>query len=71
VLHCGKQEKYPRNKDLYRLPWSTNDNPIGWLEITETCNIKCEGCYRLTLGEGHKPLAQVKEEILFLRKWRN
>jgi MoaA/NifB/PqqE/SkfB family radical SAM enzyme len=59
------------NKDLYRLPWSTNDNPIGWLEITDSCNIKCEGCYRLILGEGHKELGQVKEEILFLKKWRN
>jgi MoaA/NifB/PqqE/SkfB family radical SAM enzyme len=65
------EEKFPLNKDLYRLPWSTNDNPIGWLEITDSCNIKCDGCYRLILGEGHKPLEQVREEILFLRKWRN
>jgi MoaA/NifB/PqqE/SkfB family radical SAM enzyme len=62
---------YPQHKNLYRLPWSTNDNPIGWLEITDSCNIKCEGCYRLILGDGHKPLQQVKEEILFLKKWRN
>lgn len=65
------QEKHPQKKDLYRLPWSTNDNPIGWLEITDICNIQCEGCYRLILGEGHKPLEQIKEEILFLKNWRN
>ena len=33
-------------RNLYRLPWSMNDNPIAWLEITDTCNIHCEGCYR-------------------------
>lgn len=62
---------YPQNENLYRLPWSVNDSPIGWIEITDTCNIKCEGCYRLMMGEGHKSLAQIKEEILFLKKWRN
>ncbi len=57
--------------NLYRLPWSMNDNPIGWIEVTDICNIHCEGCYRLILGDGHKPLQQIKEEILFLKKWRN
>ena len=33
-------------RDLYRLPWSMNDNAIAWLEITDICNIYCEGCYR-------------------------
>lgn len=61
---------YPDKKDLYRLPFSMNDNPIGWLEATDICNIKCEGCYRLILGEGHKPLKQIKEEIDFLQHWR-
>lgn len=62
---------FPDKRKLYRLPWSTNDNPIGWVEITDICNIHCDGCYRMVLGEGHKPLSQVKEEILFLKKWRN
>ncbi len=57
-------------KSLYRLPWSLNDNPIAWLEVTDKCNIYCEGCYRRHL-EGHKPLAQIKQEILFFKKWRN
>ena len=57
-------------RDLYRLPWSMNDNPIAWLEVTDICNIKCEGCYRQTMT-GHKSLAQLKEEVDFFCKWRN
>jgi pyruvate-formate lyase-activating enzyme len=62
---------FPDKRKLYRLPWSTNDNPIGWVEITDICNIHCDGCYRLVMGDGHKPLVQIKEEVLFLKKWRN
>ena len=57
--------------NLYRFPWSGNDNPIGWLEVTDKCNIYCEGCYRINGMEGHKPLEQLKEEVDLLRKWRN
>ena len=57
-------------KDLYRLPWSMNDNPIAWVEITDVCNIHCEGCYRQRMT-GHKKLDDIKEEILFFKKWRN
>lgn len=64
------QNTYPEHKNLYRLPWSTNDNPIGWLEVTDTCNLTCHGCYRL-VRDGHKPLAQLKKEVQFLKKWRN
>lgn len=55
---------------LYRLPWSLHDNPIGWVEITDTCNITCKGCYRTALA-GHKSLDDIKTEILFLERWRN
>jgi pyruvate-formate lyase-activating enzyme len=61
--------EHPRHENLYRLPWSVNDNPIGWLEVTDTCNLVCKGCYRL-IKDGHKPLQQLKEEVLFLKKWR-
>jgi MoaA/NifB/PqqE/SkfB family radical SAM enzyme len=57
-------------RDYYRLPWSMNDNPIAWLEITDICNIHCEGCYRQHMT-GHKSLDQLKEEVLFFMKWRN
>ena len=55
---------------FYRLPWSLHDNPIGWVEITDPCNITCKGCYRTTLA-GHKSLDDIKDEILFLQRWRN
>jgi hypothetical protein len=57
-------------RELYRFPWSKNDNPIAWLEVTDICNLHCDGCYRQRL-EGHKPLDEVKEEILFFKRWRN
>ena len=57
-------------RDLYRLPWSMNDNPIAWLEVSDICNIHCEGCYRQRIT-GHKTLDQIKEEVLFFKKWRN
>jgi len=57
-------------RNLYRFPWSLNDNPQGWVEITDVCNLKCRGCYRQRL-EGHKSLDAIKEEIRFLKQWRN
>jgi pyruvate-formate lyase-activating enzyme len=57
-------------RNLYRMPWSMNDNPIAWLEITDVCNMYCEGCYRQRLT-GHKSLEEIKEEILFFKQWRN
>jgi len=57
-------------RNLYRFPWSMNDNPIAWLEVTDICNIHCEGCYRQHMT-GHKTLEQVKEEVLFFKQWRN
>lgn len=60
----------PAKREMYRFPWSLNDNPIGWLEITDKCNIYCRGCYRLN-RTGHKTLEEVKEEIRYLQEWRN
>lgn len=57
-------------RNFYRLPWSMNDNPIAWIEVTDICNIYCEGCYRQYMT-GHKSLEQLKEEVLFFIKWRN
>lgn len=60
-------------RKLYRLPWSLYDNPVGWVEITDKCNMDCLGCYRnyLATDEGHKRLEDIKEEIMFLHKERN
>ncbi len=57
-------------RNLYRLPWSMNDNPIAWLEVTDICNITCEGCYRQHMT-GHKTLDQLKEEVDLFIRWRN
>ena len=57
-------------RNLYRFPWSLNDNPIGWVEVTDLCDVRCKGCYRQRI-EGHKSLEAVKEEILFMKQWRN
>lgn len=57
--------------NMYRFPWSGNDNPIGWLEVTDKCNTYCRGCYRINGMQGHKSLEQIKEEIGLLKKWRN
>jgi len=57
-------------RSLYRLPWSMNDNPIAWLEVTDICNLHCEGCYRQRIT-GHKTLDEIKEEVRFLKRWRN
>ena len=58
-------------RNMYRFPWSVNDNPIGWLEVTDKCNTYCRGCYRINGMQGHKSLEQIKEEIDILKKWRN
>ncbi len=57
-------------RNMYRLPWSMNDNAIAWLEVSDICNLACEGCYRQRIT-GHKTLEQVKEEVLFFKRWRN
>ncbi len=58
-------------ENMYRFPWSGNDNPIGWLEVTDKCNTYCRGCYRINGMQGHKSLEQIKEEIALMKNWRN
>lgn len=62
-------------KNLYRMPWSKNDNPNGWVEITTYCNMACPGCYRGCNIKNnlkiHKPLKEIKKEIILLKKIRN
>ncbi|MBK7252979.1 MAG: radical SAM protein [Ignavibacteria bacterium] len=65
----------PELKSLYRLPFTKNDNPNGWVEITTDCNLRCPGCYRgcdrndnIALNE---PLEKVKKNILEMKRLRN
>jgi len=50
-------------KKLYRFPWSKTDNPGGWIEVTDICDMQCPGCYRSQL-EGHRPLDAVYKDIV-------
>ena len=62
-------------KNLYRLPYSKNDNPNGWIEITTYCNMACKGCYkgidRNDIERKHEPLEKIKADILELKRIRN
>jgi MoaA/NifB/PqqE/SkfB family radical SAM enzyme len=61
---------WPEKSRYYRWPWSSNDNPVGWLEITDICNISCRGCYRKKIS-GHRELEVLKSEVDFLIRERN
>ncbi len=50
-------------RSLYRFPWSKTDNAGSWVEVTDDCDLKCEGCYRHRL-QGHRPLDAVKADIV-------
>jgi len=53
----------------YRLPWTLNDNGISWLEVTDACNLTCEGCYRPHI-DNHKSLEQIAEELAVFKAQR-
>jgi hypothetical protein len=65
----------PEITSLYRLPFSKNDNPNGWVEITTDCNLKCPGCYRGCDRDDnipvHEQVEKVKENILKMKFLRN
>jgi len=62
-------------KQLYRLPFSRNDNFNAWIEITTLCNIRCPGCYRgcdQPMHQGkHKSLPDILTELDQLIAIRN
>src|SRR5512133_2658052 len=53
----------PDISSLYRLPFSKNDNPNGWVEITTYCNLKCPGCYRGCDRNDNIPIHQKLEDV--------
>ncbi|MDP4270015.1 MAG: radical SAM protein [Bacteroidota bacterium] len=65
----------PDISTLYRLPFSKNDNPNGWVEITTDCNLRCPGCYRGCNRDDnialHVPLEQVMANVLEMKRIRN
>src|SRR5512143_3185360 len=54
-----------KRSELYRLPWSRVDNPGGWIEPTDVCDLACPGCFRRRMT-GHRPLAEIEAEIVEL-----
>jgi MoaA/NifB/PqqE/SkfB family radical SAM enzyme len=46
------------------------DNPGGWVEVTDACNLSCPGCYRQR-AEGHRRLEDVCEDIEACRRITN
>ena len=54
-------------QDLYKLPWTRENNPNGWVEPTTYCQLKCPFCFRGLDKDGaprmHVPLATVKKEV--------
>ena len=48
--------------NLYRFPWSKTDNPGGWIEVTDICDLHCPGCYRHQI-EGHCNIETIKNDI--------
>jgi hypothetical protein len=57
-------------KLLYRFPWSKTDNPGAWIEVTDQCDLECEGCYRHQL-EGHRAFDKIKEDITACKELTN
>lgn len=56
--------------DCYRLPWTLNDNILGWLEPTKRCNLYCEGCYSRNEKGSDKSLEQLRGELEVLTRSR-
>jgi organic radical activating enzyme len=59
-----------KREQLFKFPWSKTDNPGAWVEVTDECDMYCPGCYRHRL-EGHRPLEEVKRDILFCQEKTN
>jgi hypothetical protein len=55
---------FPNREKMYNFPWTRSNNPGAWIEVTDICNISCPGCFRRNNFEGHRPLAEIKKEIL-------
>jgi pyruvate-formate lyase-activating enzyme len=55
---------FPDREKMYNFPWTKSNNPGAWIEVTDICNLACPGCFRRNNFEGHRPLAEIKKEIL-------
>ena len=61
----------PDRNHMYNFPWTKSDNPGAWIEVTDICNLACPGCFRRNNFEGHRPLTEIKKEIIQCRDMTN
>jgi MoaA/NifB/PqqE/SkfB family radical SAM enzyme len=61
--------------NMYKLPWTKDDNPDGWIEVTTYCQLKCPGCYRGLAEKDpsrlHEDLEKMKSQIDCFIQTRN
>lgn len=58
-----------KGNTMYKLPWSEEDNPNGWIEPTTACQLKCPGCYRGVDKEDHKHIHRDIEDLKVEVDW--
>jgi len=62
-------------KEAYKLKWTEDNNPNGWIEPTTYCQLKCAGCYRDCNRPGqipaHLPLEEMKKQVDWFITHRN
>ena len=56
-------QEAPDRKKMYKIPWSMFDNQGGWVEVTDQCNLHCDGCYRNRI-EGDRSFETICAEII-------
>lgn len=56
--------------NLYRLPWTYEDNPFTLLNVTYKCNLGCKGCELTEFQNSHKCLTQIMEELDYIKSNR-
>jgi len=56
--------------DLFRMPWSSSDNAMTWLEPTRKCNIACDACFATNDPSSEKPLDRIEAEIRAMSRLR-
>jgi len=55
---------------LFRLPWTSADNAMTWLEPTRQCNMQCDACFHTNDPQSAKTLEQIKLEMDLMMKLR-
>jgi pyruvate-formate lyase-activating enzyme len=56
--------------NLFRLPWTSADNAMTWLEPTRHCNMQCDACFHKNDPGSAKSFDQIKHELDVMMKLR-